>query len=145
MYPYRWEEKMENSIDCFIAKYKKLPVYEKILDAMLIIAVSMTLLFLFLEHVAHVAPHTVHILHRIDMVLAIVFVADLLRTYKKSTHWTHFVKNNWIDVAAILILMVVFSSMVYPAAGRVTYLLKVERLHKVTKFYHLKHASNVVN
>ncbi|RMF05820.1 hypothetical protein D6764_03805 [Candidatus Woesearchaeota archaeon] len=137
--------KLENAWEYFKNKYSGMPLAEKILDALLFIAVLASAIFLLAEHAVPLRESTREFIHHADLMVGLVFLADLGRSYFKTNHWAMFLRYHWLDVGAALIVLLAFSSLYYPAIGRINYLLRTQKLHKVTKFYHLKHAGKNIS
>jgi len=127
---------------CFREKYRALPMHEKIMDGLVMLAVLYTLMYVIVEHF-HLSETLLHSLHSFDMGFSAVFIADLARTYYKTMHPWKFIRHHWLDITACIVALIAFSAVFYAGIGRLSYLIKVEKLHKVTKFYHLAEAGEV--
>ena len=132
------KHKTRTYADCFVERYKNLSQLEKILDITLIFTVFFGLFVLMLEHSFNLHGQIIHAFHTFDKFLVSVFVMDMGRSfYRFNNNITLFIRMHWLDIIVLSAVLLTFSLAMYIGVGRLNYLFRMQKLHKVSKFYHL--------
>lgn len=138
--------------------------FDKLLDFLVFIAVFVVTIFLILEVVAGTGKTDFDIIDIaeiyfwVNIVVFIIFLADLIRLWIESSDAKYFFKNYWLDVLATIPFGLfasffgasysVLNALKWARAGKLaatTKLMKVSRISKITKEFkaaaHLKEES----
>lgn len=114
------------------------PMYDKILDLLVFIAVFVVTIFLILEVLpARQSPVDTALLNNIymwvNLVVLVIFVADLLRIWSEAEGFGHFLKEGWLDLLATI----PFGLIGYALGGSLGLgglsILKIARVEKLMK------------
>ena len=82
--------------------------FDRFLDFLVFIAVFVVTIFLILEFVVSTGKTDLDILKIteiyfwVDIVVFIIFLADLIRLRIESSDWKYFFKNYWLDILATI-------------------------------------------
>jgi hypothetical protein len=105
-------------------KYLELHWLDQGLDAIVIVAIVGGLGLLAFEllftGVSFSQPFNV-------FVIAVLFV-DMGRTFLKSKNFIDYAKHHWIDLVLVSLMIIAFSSVLYLGIGRISWLLREEKL-----------------
>ena len=141
--------------------------FDRLLDFLVFVAVFVVTIFLILEIVAGSGKTDMDIIDIaqtyfwVNVVVFIIFVADLIRLWIESSDAKYFFKNYWLDVLATIPFGLIagffgpgavginaFNALKLASAGKLaatTKLMKVSRISKISKEFkaaaHLKEES----
>jgi hypothetical protein len=98
VFVFAYKSEIDMSIE---VNSKKRMTLEIIWDVILVVSVSFVFIILVLETFFNV-ENIQNILNITDICINVVFVIDLIILFRKSSSFNGFVKNNWIDIIAVI-------------------------------------------
>lgn len=111
-------------------RYRDIHWLDKVLDVLLLIAVLSGFAFLIAEIFSSPSETFLSWMLRADVLLIGVLFADLGRTFFRSRHIGNFLKHHWLDLVILAVVIISFSSVLYVGAGRLSKLVREEKLLK---------------
>ena len=107
--------------------YQELHWLDKALDVLLVLGILGGVSMLVQELFFSPTAQALRSLHRADVLLLGIFLADITRTFFKSRSFLAFLKHQWFDIAILVIIITSFSTIAFFGLGRLSYLLREER------------------
>ncbi len=98
------------------------------LDALLLLGVGISIGILIVEFFMDVSSVTLSLFLKIDVIVVMIFIADLTRNFFKTGNFWRFMKHQWLDLVIISITIIAFSSAAFIGAGRLSWLLREEKV-----------------
>lgn len=109
-------------------RYGELHWGDKALDILLITAVLSGVIFVVIDIVFSPSQRFSVFMQTADAVLIGVFLLDMGRTFFRSKGIFDFARHHWVDLVILGVIIVSLSSFVYVGAGRVSWLLREEKI-----------------
>lgn len=109
-------------------KYHEQHWLDKGLDGILIIGVLTGLALLVVELTVETGAGFARVVHTFDVAFIAVMFTDMGRNFAKSKDFLVFVKHHWLDLVILTVVIVSLSSVLYLGAGRLTWLLREEKV-----------------
>ncbi len=108
--------------------YHELHWAERSLDIALVAGVLIGFCLLAVELFAPPQLNLKWLIISVDTALIGIFVADSGRTFFRSRNLVQYVKNHWIDMVILIVVLLSLSSVVLIGIGRLRWLLMEERV-----------------
>lgn len=130
---------MESNLDEYFVEQKS--KVDRFLDFLVFIAVFLVTIFLILEIVVIAGKTNIDIIKLnqiyfyVNLVVFLIFVADLFRLYKQSINLKNFFSKNWLDILA---------TIPFGLLGSILSNYKILNVLKLARFSKLASASKVV-
>jgi hypothetical protein len=130
----RWIARLRNNTDCFIERYKNLPLRDKLIDDLLIMGIFWGSVFLLLNFFFHFGDRWQGMIYGMELLRVPVYLVDVGRTAYKLKSPSAIIKYHWMDITLFTILAI-FAIPLYFGIGRIIFLLRKEKLYKTEAYY----------
>ena len=94
----------------------------------LVSGVLLGLALFALEITMHPGEKFQRFIRTFDILFVGIMFTDMGRNFAKSRDFLVFVKHHWLDLVILTVVIVSFSSVLYLGAGRLSWLIREERL-----------------
>jgi hypothetical protein len=98
--------------------------FDKILDVLVLFAISFTVFEVVAELFFHLNSHLEHFIHSFSLIVLAVFALELFREYAHSQTRRDFFKKHWLDFGLVVFLSLYFISATYFGIARFRSLTK---------------------
>ncbi len=98
------------------------------LDIVLVSGVLLGLALFAIEITTHPGENFQRFIRTFDILFVGVMFTDMGRNFAKSQNFLLFVKHHWLDLVILTVVIVSFSSVLYLGAGRLSWLIREERV-----------------
>lgn len=132
--------KMDNSFDEYFVQEKT--GLDRLLDFLVFLAVFVVTIFLLLEIFSDAGKAAIDtgslsgIYFYVNIVVFLIFFADLIRLWVESNGVSDFFKNNWLDVLATIPFGLVANGMMtfqILKLAKISKILKVQKISRISK------------
>ena len=111
-----------------VKRYHHLSATDKVIDLLVILGVLLGLAILIIEWFFHPSEAALRTMQRLDLLVLAIFLMDLTRAFFYSQGILDFFKHQWLDLLVIAIMIVSFSTFAFLGAGRLSRLLREEKI-----------------
>ncbi|MEK6951274.1 MAG: hypothetical protein AABX13_06140 [Nanoarchaeota archaeon] len=119
---------MKQKIKQQAKRYRHQHWLDKSLDMVLVSGVLLGLALFALEITMHPGEKFQRFIRTFDILFVGIMFTDMGRNFAKSRDFLVFVKHHWLDLVILTVVIVSFSSVLYLGAGRLSWLIREERL-----------------
>lgn len=109
-------------------------MFDKVLDVLVFFAIILTFISLVAELFLHLPEVFMHWVHRISLVILVIFALELLREYALSPSNRRFFSKHWIDIILVVFLSLYFLFTAYFGAARLASLETIKNVANRFKY-----------